>query len=67
MEYRFAVVVDDGMPGVVAPLKAYDIVGPLGQVIDDATFSLITPLGADDGSYSHSSSLDSLGSLALLL
>ena len=66
MEYCFAVVVDDGMPGVVAPLKAYDVVGPFGQVIDDATFSLTTPLGADNGSYSHSSSLDSLGSWAPL-
>src|SRR5262249_20717261 len=41
------------VPGVVAAVVAHDHVGVGGEEIDDLPLSLVTPLGADDGSRRH--------------
>lgn len=46
MQLEGAVIVHHGVAGVVPALKADDHVGALGQVVDDATFAFIAPLGA---------------------
>ena len=43
-----AVLVDHGVPGVVAALEADHHVGALRQVVDDPALAFIAPLGADD-------------------
>ena len=53
MEDVFGAVVDDGVAGVVAASSAHDDVGTFGEVIDDFTFSFITPLGADNDDIGH--------------
>ncbi len=47
------ILVDHGVAGVVAALKADDHIGILGQIVDDAAFAFIAPLGADDCGNGH--------------
>ena len=44
---------DDRVAGVVAALRTYDDIGASRQVVDDFTFSFVTPLSADDHCCSH--------------
>ena len=50
-----AVFVDHRVSGIVAALEADHHVGVLGEVVDDASLSLISPLCTDDGGYGHAS------------
>jgi hypothetical protein len=46
MEFEGAFIFDDdGVTGIIAALKANYQVGLLGQIIDDAPFAFIPPLG----------------------
>ena len=53
MQGKFAMLIDDGMAGVATALIADDDVIVLGQQIDHASLSLVTPVDADDYSISH--------------
>ncbi len=53
MELERAVLVDDGVTGVVAALKADDHVRLLRQEVRDLALALVTPLGPDDGGHWH--------------
>ncbi len=53
MEDRLDPFDDQGVPGVVAALKAGDDIRPLRIEIDNLPFSLVTPLGADDRYICH--------------
>jgi hypothetical protein len=39
---------DQGVTGVVSPLKAHHALGTLGQPVDQLALAFIAPLGADD-------------------
>ena len=52
---KCAELINDGMAGVVTTLKADHHIGLLGQIIYDAPFALIAPLGTYYGCYSHTS------------
>ena len=43
----------DGVPGVVAALKAHHHVDVAGQHVDKFAFALVTPLGADQNVHRH--------------
>ena len=48
VERKFAVVTDDGVPGVGPALKADDHIGRLGQEIGDLSLALVAPVYAGD-------------------
>jgi len=56
VERKFAVVTDDGVPGVGPALKADDHIGRLGQEIGDLSLALVAPVCAND-CFDHSSFL----------
>ncbi len=41
------------MAGIVSPLVTDDDVGAIGQKIDNLSFALVTPLGAQDDQVRH--------------
>ena len=41
------------MAGVMPALKADDDIGLLGEPVDDLTFALVSPLGADHDNICH--------------
>ena len=45
---------DQGVAGIVAPLEPGDHIGVFRINIDDFSFSLVTPLGADHNHVCHS-------------
>ena len=49
IQHELALVVDDGVPGVVAALIAHDNVVFLRQEIDHAALALVAPVDAYDG------------------
>src|SRR5688572_8165801 len=53
MELEGAVLVDDGVAGVVAALEADDHVRLLRQEVRDLALALVAPLGPDDGGHWH--------------
>ncbi len=53
VELEVAVRVHDGVAGVVAAAVPHDQVGIGGEVVDDATLALVTPLRPDDGDHGH--------------
>ena len=53
MELEGAVIVDDGVPGVVAALEPDDHVRLLRQEVGDLSFAFVAPLRADDGGHGH--------------
>ena len=48
MQGVLTVLVDDGVTGVVAALEADDDIDFLCQIVDDAAFAFIAPLGANN-------------------
>ena len=54
MENVFFGTVFDGMARVVSALKSDDHIGVASEYIDDFTFTLVTPLDADEHVYGHS-------------
>ena len=48
-----ALVVDDGVPGVVAALEADHHLRMLGEAVDDLALAFVAPLGAEDGDGAH--------------
>ena len=53
MQLERAVLVHDGVAGVVATLEADDHVRLLRQEVRDLALALVTPLGPDDGGHWH--------------
>ena len=49
IEHELALVVDDGVAGVVAALIAHDDVVLLAEQVDHAAFALVAPVDAYDG------------------
>src|SRR5437879_11770932 len=48
LELELTVLGDDGVPGVVAPLRADDHVGLLRQQVHQLSLPLVSPLSAND-------------------
>ena len=57
MQEGFPTVHLDGVPGIVAPLKANDEVAFRTEHIDDLALSFVAPLGADDDYIGHALSI----------
>ncbi len=53
VQHLLDAVVNDGMAGVVAALKARNHVELLGQPVDDLAFAFVAPLGADEYHVGH--------------
>src|SRR5256886_2141698 len=53
MELEGAVLVDDGVTGVVAALEPDDHIRLLRQEVRDLAFAFVAPLSTDDGRYRH--------------
>lgn len=48
---------DDGVASVVTALIAHDKIGTLGEIVDETTFTFITPLGSNNYRSGHGPSL----------
>ena len=53
VELERAVLIDDGVPGVVATLEPDDDIRLLREEVGDLAFALVPPLGSDDGGHGH--------------
>ena len=53
MQLECAVLVDDGVTGVVPALVADDHIRLLREEVGDLAFALVAPLGTDDGRHGH--------------
>ena len=53
MKLEGAVLVDDGVAGVVSALESDDHVRLLRQEVSDLPFALVAPLSTDDGRHRH--------------
>src|SRR2546425_12801982 len=63
---QFAVVADNRVPGIVAPIEPDDVVGVRGEGIDDLAFALVAPMTTHNRCHRHVRLLATAGSVAAL-
>jgi hypothetical protein len=51
MEFELTMIINDGMACIPTSLEANADIGLVAQMIDDFSFTLITPLGANNDGY----------------
>ena len=57
MKREGALIVDDGVPGIVTALEADDHFRVLGESVNNLALAFVAPLGAKDGDGAHDSHL----------
>ena len=48
VQHKFAMLVDDGVTGIAAALKAHHDIGCLRKVVGGLAFTFVSPIGAHD-------------------
>src|SRR3989442_6233714 len=63
---QFAVVADNRVPGIVAPIEPDDVVGVRGEGIDNLAFALVAPMTTHNRCHRHVRLLATAGAVAAL-